>query len=46
MRDLVRVMLLSGLCLFAAGVYAHEEEEEEVEEIVNVVPTKNENKII
>lgn len=30
MRDLVRVMLLSGLCLFAAGVYAHEENEEEV----------------
>jgi len=34
MRDLVRVMLLSGLCLFAAGVYAHEENEEEVEVVV------------
>jgi len=29
MRDLIKVMLLSGLCLFASGVYAHEENEEE-----------------
>jgi putative salt-induced outer membrane protein len=30
MRDLVKVILLSGLFLFAGGAYAHEEEEEEV----------------
>ena len=29
MRDLVKLMILSGLCLFATGVYAHEENEEE-----------------
>lgn len=30
MRDLVKVIVLSGLCLFAGSVFAHEEEEEEV----------------
>jgi len=34
MRDLIKVILLSGLCLFAAGVYAHEENEEEEEVVV------------
>ena len=29
MRDLVKLIFLSGLCLFATGVYAHEENEEE-----------------